>query len=394
MADLGDSLQGAPQEDDPRIAEKIADPPLADLIAEANAKYAQKDYKSAAELYSRATEKQAEVNGEMSPQNADLLYCYGRCLYHVAISKSDVLGSKVAGESRNDGENASKPKPSNPAPAQSADGEGRETEELITAVVAGDDQDKSSGGKPTAAKPYFQFMGDENFDDSNEEDEAGDTGNDGLEEQEDDEFSDAFEILDLARVLFQKRLDETEKPPKQGPERSAEGRVLDAVKQIQERLADTYDLQAEISLEGEQFPRAVTDLKAALELKSQLFPSYSSLIAETHYKLSLALEFASVTQQMEAGKEVDQTQPAHVDEALREEAAKEMEAAIASCKQRIEREEVTLAIKASGEDGTTGTPKITRESVDEVKEMVQDMEQRVSSFPFFLRWFIKGCTAC
>ena len=39
----------------------------------------------------------------MSSRNAELLYSYGRCLYHVAVKNSDVLGSKVAGEKREDG---------------------------------------------------------------------------------------------------------------------------------------------------------------------------------------------------------------------------------------------------------------------------------------------------
>ena len=71
---------------------------LDDLRAQATLKYSVKDYDAAAELYSQATELQAELNGEMSAQNADLLYAYGRCLYHCAVKNSDVLGSKVAGE--------------------------------------------------------------------------------------------------------------------------------------------------------------------------------------------------------------------------------------------------------------------------------------------------------
>ena len=81
---------------------------LDDLKAQAQLKYSVKDYNAAAELYSQATELQAELNGEMSSRNAELLYNYGKCLYQVAVKKSDVLGSKVAGEKREDG--PSKPK--------------------------------------------------------------------------------------------------------------------------------------------------------------------------------------------------------------------------------------------------------------------------------------------
>ena len=73
---------------------------LDDLKAQATLKYAVKDYDAAVELYSQATELQATINGEMAAENADLLYAYGRCLYHVAVANSDVLGSKVAGETQ------------------------------------------------------------------------------------------------------------------------------------------------------------------------------------------------------------------------------------------------------------------------------------------------------
>lgn len=81
---------------------------LDDLKARATLKYSIKDYDAAAELYSEATELQAELNGEMSSLNADLLYKYGRCLFHVAVKNSDVLGLKVAGEKGEDGSKASK----------------------------------------------------------------------------------------------------------------------------------------------------------------------------------------------------------------------------------------------------------------------------------------------
>src|SRR5436305_963427 len=71
---------------------------LTDLVARATAKYAIKDYEPAAELYSQATALQAEINGEMALENAELLYSYGKCLYFVAVSNSDVLGGTAAGE--------------------------------------------------------------------------------------------------------------------------------------------------------------------------------------------------------------------------------------------------------------------------------------------------------
>jgi HAT1-interacting factor 1 len=131
-------------------------------------------------------------------------------------------------------------------------------------------------------------------------------------------------------------------------------------------------------LEGERFPNAVADLKASLELKQELYPLESSILAECHYKLSLALEFSSVTQQKD---ENDQPtgQAATVDEAMREEAAKEMELAIESCKLRIAKEEAQLASAstATQTDTLSDQRNITQADIDDVKELVADMEQRL-----------------
>ena len=360
-------------------SDDMSEPRLKDLVAQATAKYAVKDYNAAAELYSQATELQAEINGEMSPQNADLLYSYGRCLYHVAVSNSDVLGSKVAGEKREDLNRTAKSKTTEGESAKNDERQGNQrlVEGMVAAVAPERIGQLPIDDKKSESKPYFAFTGDENFDDSDEDEElaGGEDGTAEAEVQEDD-FSNAYEVLDLARLLLQRRLEEA------AASGVIRGTIFDSTttKQLKERLADTYDLQAEISLEGERFPNAVMDLKAALQLKEELFPQDSSLIAEAHYKLSLALEFSSVTQQKDENGKPETDQMAHIDEAMREEAAMEMEAAIISCKVRIEREEVALASGATC-DGDTKKSKVTRESIDDVKEMIKDMEQRVCPYP-------------
>ena len=369
------ALQGA---NNPTLKNGTASSLLDDLTAQATARYAIKDYNAAAELYSRATELQAEANGEMSPNNADLLYAYGRCLYHVAVSNSDVLGSKVAGEKRDSGEKKAKRRKVDGSNSTNvaAKREERIAEEVVTHIVEEKDgQIAETKSQKPESKPYFQFTGDENFDESDEEDGDEAVGGEGEEEVEGDDFSNAYEVLDLARILLQRRLEETES-------REGKGKMQgdsESIRQLKERLADTYDLQAEISLEGERFPNAVVDLKVALQLKQELFPQYSSLVAEAHYKLSLALEFSSVTQQKDGNGDAEPGKQDIVDEAMREEAAKEMEEAIQSCKIRIQREEFLASDTTVNGDSTKS--KVTRESIEDVKEMVADMEQRVCKQP-------------
>lgn len=363
---------------------------LEHFTAEATAKYAIKDYDAAAELYSQATELQARINGEMSPRNADLLYAYGRCLYHLALRNSDVLGPKVAGEAQAEESKASsnkkqsnQSKPAGPAAGPTA---GEASSKGPDEKNNGKDEDSSLAGK----KPLFQFTGDENFDDSDDSDElasGGANGKEGGEAEEDleDDFANAYEVLDLARILLLKRIEEIQDQEEGAVEGKGKGNASkssETMHQLKERLADTHDLQAEISLEGERFPAAVTDLKAALDLKKELFPESSSLIAEAHYKLSLALEFSSVTRQKDpsGGGENEDNQVQQVDVVMREEAANEMEAAIQSCKLRIQVELARLNGRGESKDGDQHAgKKVTKVDIDDVKDMVEEMEQRVYS---------------
>lgn len=350
-----------PSEEATSIEDKRAQ--LNDLIDRAAAKDATKDHNSASELYSQATELQAELNGEMSPENADLLYSYGKSLYNVAVSKSDVLGSKVAGE----------PQAQN-APAASAQSAGSTSasENLVKDAIssamtknATSAKEQNTRTEASQSKPYFQFTGDENFVDSDsEEEENGEAG----DEEDEDDFANAFEVLDLARILYLKKLEAAEEDSK-GKGKTTE--LSADLKYIKERLADTYDLQAEISLEGERFSDAVTDLRTALDLRYTLFPFEDASVAECHYKLSLALEFASVQQDGE--DEEKKT----IDEEMRKEAATQMERAIESCKVRMAQETEKLeADKTMDEDKVTAT----KRKVANVKEIIADMEQRVSNF--------------
>ncbi|KAL4801399.1 hypothetical protein BDV18DRAFT_84847 [Aspergillus unguis] len=331
------------------------------LIKRAAAKDAIKDYNTAAELYSEATEIQAKLNGELSLENADLLFTYGKALYNVAISKSDVLGSKVAGKAQTQPEN----QPNAPKPAPVADNLIKNA--VSSSAAKKEAETQEAGTNDTQNKPYFQFTGDENFDtDSEAEDEGNAAEGD---DDDDDDFANAFEVLDLARVLYHKKLSDFEDAPGKGKSTDPTPELKD----IKEHLADTYDLQAEISLEAERFADAVTDLRKALELRQSLFPLEDPSIAECHYKLSLALEFAAVKQDddgLDSG-----TQPAKVDEGMRQEAVSQMEKAIESCHVRMSQEQRKL----KSDDAALDEDKRTalRRRIANVKEIVSDMEQRL-----------------
>lgn len=120
-----------------------------------------------------------------------------------------------------------------------------------------------------------------------------------------------------------------------------------------------------------RYPNAIEDGRTSLKYKMELYPEESEIISEAHYKLSLALEFASITTPKDDGSTAKREA---IDQDLRDEAIKEMELAIKSFKLKLQNKEVEVATMLSPEDND-----LARKSINEMKELIADMEQRVSS---------------
>lgn len=129
------------------------------------------------------------------------------------------------------------------------------------------------------------------------------------------------------------------------------------------KLSETYDLLGEVSLEAENFAQAAIDLERSLELRKKLFnPNCSSLISESHYKLSLALEFCVE------------------DPGLKEKAAEQMKLAIDAVKKKASHESDNDKIKQNEEliqdlevryqELTSSTEEIEQQQVDIIKSML------------------------
>ncbi|KAI8946995.1 hypothetical protein F4801DRAFT_592956 [Xylaria longipes] len=365
---------------DPEERTKSLNVSLADMVAKATALYQSKKYEEAAEIFSTATERQAELNGEMAPENADVLFLYGRCLFKVGQSNSDVLGGKAPGEKKKKPADKPKAKKSQAEPSASA-APGDEEAEAVTdqglatiAKKAGVEEEEV----PDAKKPLFQFTGDENFEESDDEEEADGEGQE-EDDEEDDDLAVAFEILELSRVLFEKQLEEATNAEEPNKDEAVEDDSVEddtakenkLVRHTKERLSDIHDLLAEISLENEKFPEAIKDCRATLKYKKELYTEDSEIIAEAYFKLSLALEFASMT--TTSSEDSGDAEPKTVDETMRAEAAEALESAIESTKLKLQNKEVELATSHAPEDNDE-----TRRQIADVKEIIADMEQRLT----------------
>lgn len=240
-------------------------PEVQKLIIDGSKAYALKDFDSASDKFSEACEAFAEGHGEDNPT---LLFLYGRAMFQIGLTKSDVLGG-------NGGNNNN----------SSGNGNGESS--------------KQNGKESPKEKENPNFQLAEDVEEDEDEDEE-----DGEEEQT--EFEIAWEALDAARMLFLREIKNA------GDDKAK-------IKSFNAKLAETYDLLGEVSLESENFPQASQDLLESLKLKQQLYESSSSLISEAHFKLSLAYEFCVE------------------DPESKNKSIREMEQAIASVKDRLKK---------------------------------------------------------
>lgn len=281
---------------------------VVDLVAGGNRYYGNKDFELASEYYSDAC---AAFNEENGKDDADLLFLYGKALFQNGVLKSGVLGGTTDLQSKESSEEQGNDKDykHNEANFQFHD----------DATLAEGELEEKEHENPKAKKEN-EAQGERGENDIDDEKEKS------VEQESEEEKSDfeiAWDVLDVVRSMFEEKLEEYNdlqknlSPPFLESEKDVSGNAyVNACK----KLSETYDLLGEVSLEAENFTQSAEDLEKCLELRRKLFSEDSSLISESHYKLSLALEFC-----------ID-------DPELRGKAAQHMKLAIDSVKQRTAKE--------------------------------------------------------
>lgn len=175
-----------------------------------------------------------EKCGDGAPEAADLYFSYGKALLENAISQTAVLGKEEAEEAilKDQVEEAGKP-----------------AFVAFTFALCGSNALVGSSSKDL--KPFISFSGDAEDDDelapegedpavdlfgqaeaaaaSEEQDDEEQEGEEGEEGEPEDDFNAAWEVLDLARAIYEKRKDEDD--------------------EVKLKLADTYIALGDVSLE-------------------------------------------------------------------------------------------------------------------------------------------------
>ncbi|KAF9586278.1 hypothetical protein BGW38_007559 [Lunasporangiospora selenospora] len=276
-------------------------------LNEAGAKaFALQDYELAIEKLALASEMLGQIYGETSPKCADTLFMYGKALLEHGIQQSSVLG----------GVTQNKPK-----------------QELEAIVAAAGGSSSAASSSAATNNPRFVFEGDE----EDEEDEEGDEeGEEGQGEDDSDDFAVAWDVLDLARVLYHRI--------------GTEDALL--------KLGDVHIALGDVSLESENFEQAVSDFQEAIKIKEARLDPDDRQLAEAHYKLALALEYTP-----------NESEKAH----------EHIHQASSVLKARVQKLNGLLASgkgKARATDASESETKMAKELV-ELHELIGEMEQKV-----------------
>ncbi|KAF9054467.1 hypothetical protein BJ165DRAFT_718961 [Panaeolus papilionaceus] len=218
-------------------------------VEQAKRAFALKKYEHAIDHYATALELITEKIGDDAPETADLYFSYGKALLENAIAQSSVLGKEGGEEAPED----------NQVTGSTASGP------ILS--FSGDAEDMGDGeDKPVDLFAQAAAEEDQGEDDDEKEEDDG---------EPEDDFNAAWEVLDLARAIYEKESAKSED------------------EEVKLKLADTFIALGDVSLETEKFDQAITDYEEGLKLKLELLPISSRHIAEAHYKLSMVLDLTS-----------------------------------------------------------------------------------------------------
>jgi len=271
------------------------------------------DVPAAVTSLAQACELLSTQFGETAKECAESYYYYGKALLELSRLESGVLGNALDGVPE-EGDEANTSQVEDPA--KMTEDEKKEIEEKVgealeenfqESLQKKDEKDKSEEKKEGEAKSEESQAGEAGKSEETTEDEGMEEGDDSEadesngedmdadksttegadntkvdsdekkdEEEEPSNLQLAWEMLELAKVVYTKQVD------------SSEGNKAET----EEKLCSTMLALGEVSLENENYKQAVEDIQLCLK-KQESLPKDSRIVAETHYQLGVALGFNS-----------------------------------------------------------------------------------------------------
>lgn len=247
-------------EDDLKQGKSISD--------EAFRAFKQGNFDEAVGLFSDCLDLMVPHVGQMAEALGPIYLAYGRALMQVAIEKQDqlLLNQKAVPEKVQEEE------PEQASTSAAVVGKKRkliDLPDIIPDVVVDDEDDK--GKEKVSATEDAKESSDNEAEDGDDDDGQADAGE---AEVEEDDFQIAWEILDVARLIYSKQ----DSP---------------LAKQVTAEIhVDLGDLQ----MENEQFEQAISDYHQALAIHESMGDNSNQVrrtMASIYFKLALAFEYGN-----------------------------------------------------------------------------------------------------
>jgi len=259
-----------------------------------------KDIPAATSCLAEACELLAADCGEKAPECGEAYYFYGKALLEMARLENLVLGNALQGVPETEDINTS---PQVEDPAKMTEEERAHVEEkvdealeenldaceesespLLREVVGAADPADTQESSVTDDKTEVEEVVDSQEDGTEDECEhADDTEAAAVHEakakEEPSSLQLAWEVLELSKIICKEQLELSKKALV----------TSGTVAALEKRVCDTYFVLAEVSIESGNFSQAVEDLKVCLDNQKALLPIDSRNIAETNYRLGVAL---------------------------------------------------------------------------------------------------------
>lgn len=224
--------------------------------------YVLQDYSAAVSALGKASELLVVEHGDDLHESLGEVYLYyGKSLLGVSREESEPLGDAVPrNEESSEEDNAEETEENETANEENNETANEEDKEPV--VDEKEDDKEPAVDQKEEDKPL------------NGTGEGSSNGATKENEETEDEPTDlqlAWEVLELAKKIFQKQGDAAKK-----------------------NLAETLTVLGEVSLESENFDSAVNDINEGLQIQKELFEKDSRTVAETYYKLGIA--YSTTTQ--------------------------------------------------------------------------------------------------
>ncbi|KAF5306917.1 hypothetical protein FQA39_LY00147 [Lamprigera yunnana] len=246
------------------MADVVVDPQITDskeLEQLGIRAYVTRDYNSAVTAFSRAIELIVPEHGDKHDSLGEIYLLYGKTLLEISREEAEALGDAVTRDFSSDSD-AEEDNNENAQKEKTTAGKVDETREETKNISGNEEKPKAEGSSEC------QNCNVETKPEESKNSKQTEADGDSTEEKSEGEPTDlqlAWEILELAKIIFEKR--------------GVSGR---------EGLSETLVMLGDVSLESENFENAVADIKAGLEIQKEIFQSDNRSLAETYYKLGIA----------------------------------------------------------------------------------------------------------